>query len=232
MASAGESESSSARPWSGLSATPVQVEVAAHPTGHQVGLRRSDLPVMAAREMRLVRIGVPDGGHHADLALAVELRERRGEGVPEEARVLGEGRAGALRERERRAEFRVQRIPCRIEHGHRVDPALQVHADEDAVARRLRGARDPVLEGRSAEQPAGAVDREEKAGGHEHEAAAREAGAGGGRHPRLDARQPGSGLRHAAPQELGAVEVSAGAGAVVHPGSAGVVVGAGDDERA
>ena len=32
------------------------------------------------------------------------------------------------------------------------------------------------------------------------------------------ARQPGSGLRHAAPQELGAGEVSAGAGAVGHPG--------------
>ena len=70
------------------------VEVAPHPAGDQVGIGGADLPEVTAREMRLVGIGIADGGQHTELAFAVQFGERRGERVPVKDGILGEDGPG------------------------------------------------------------------------------------------------------------------------------------------
>ena len=82
VASVGCSWPVSDSPCSGLSARARGIEIAAHPAGQQRGVRRADLPEVTRGEVRLVGMGVADRRQHADLALAVQLRERRERRMP------------------------------------------------------------------------------------------------------------------------------------------------------
>ena len=66
------------------------VQVAPEPAVAPGGVERADLPEVAAREVRLVRVVVADGGEDRDLALAVEGREPGGGRAPAQPRVLFE----------------------------------------------------------------------------------------------------------------------------------------------
>ena len=83
--------------------------------------------------MRLVGVVVADRRHHAELALGVQRRQRRGRGMPLEPPVLGKRRAAA-RQRELGAQVAVLRVADRRQHGQRVDAAGQEHVHEHPVA--------------------------------------------------------------------------------------------------
>ena len=87
------------------------VEVPSEPAGPKPGRRRPDLPVVAGREVRLVGVGVADGGQHRHLLLGVELLEPAECRMPVETIVLGE--LCSAGERELWPELPVERIALR-----------------------------------------------------------------------------------------------------------------------
>ena len=189
---------------------PGDVEVAPEPAGAEMRVGGAHLPVVARGEVRLVGVGVADRREHGQLALAVELGQRREGRVPAQARVLREGLAGVRGERELRAEARVLRVSGREEHRERVGPALEEDGDEDRAGGRALGAGDPFVEEPEREL-AGAVHGEGEPGGARQEGAAVEPAAGGGGHARLDHRKATTGLGDAAPEGGRAGELVAGA---------------------
>ena len=170
-----------------MSDVPATIEIAAQPAGAQMRVGRTDLPVVAGREVRLVGVRVADRREHADLALSVQLGERRERRVPVQARVLRERRPGA-RARARGADGAPAYcgVPGRVEHRERVGSAVQEDGDEHRVGRATAAPGDALLEEPEREL-ARAVHRERQAGRSGQEGATAETAAGRKRHPWLDA---------------------------------------------
>jgi hypothetical protein len=93
----------------------VAVEVAAEPAGDEALVERAHLPEVPRGEMRLVRVVVADAGHDADLALAVQRRQRRERRMPAQPVVLREHDALVGPQGKLRAQLAVERIAGRCE---------------------------------------------------------------------------------------------------------------------
>ena len=177
------------------------VEVAAEPARREPLVCRADLPEVPRGEVRLVGVVVADAGHHAHLALAVQLGERRERRMPAQRRVLRECRAGALGQRQARPQLAVERVAGRREQRERIGAAVEEHRDEHLPLRRCgSGGRDALVEQLRPQRRA-AVDGEGEADAAGDERPPVEPGACRHRHPRLDRRQPAAGLGEPSPDE-------------------------------
>ncbi len=185
------------------------VDEPAEPAGRRLDVELAHLPVVARREVRLVRVRVADGREHRHPAALVQLGERLERGMPVEAPVLLEGWPVAGLEREGGAEPAVAAVADRREDRQRVRAARQEDVDEDTVAATPHGCLRDALVERRGEERRGAVDGQCRADGARQERAAVEARTGGPRHTRLDRGQTLAGLRDAAAEEGGSTELVA-----------------------
>ena len=178
------------------------VEVTAEPAGLEPRVGVSDLPVVAGREVRLVRVRVSDRGEHGQLALGVQRVEGGCGWMPAQSRVLGEDEP-RVGQRELRTQPAVVGIAVREEDGQRVDASVEEDRDEHGVGRPGRERlRDAVVE-RARRERGRPVDGDRHPEGAGQEVAPVEPRPGGERHARLDVGQPCAGLRGGLAQEGG-----------------------------
>ena len=182
--------------------------------------------------MRLVGVGVADGGHDGDPAGPVQRGQGAGGRVPVQLRVGGGRRSRVRAQGEVAAQPVVVGVGGGREEGQGVDPALEEDLDEDGSGGAGRGLGHPVVEQRELR---GAVHREGEAGAAEQDRAAGQAGARGDGHPGLDRGEAVAGAGG------GADGLGAGVVAAVHgqltggrgrwPRAPGARSGAGPDRR-
>ena len=113
--------------------------------------------------MRLVRVGVVDGGHHGDLARVVERLDTGQRRVPTELRVVCQRQGRRWIDRDPRAQLPVAWIGDRDERVEPVVAAVEVDRYENppvGVCRRLRRRR---LEQSLGAEPRHRRDRESEA---------------------------------------------------------------------
>ncbi len=161
--------------------------------------------------MALVGGVVADRGERGDLALAVQGGERAGGGVPHQRGVLGERLPGPFGEADRGAQVVVERFLDGGEHRQGVPPAFHEDRHQHRLVGRGGGRLGDARFEVAGRERGGAVDRERGTDGPQQEGAPVHPGAGGQRLPGLDRRQSPAGGGDAAAQQVGAVEVVAGA---------------------